>query len=267
MNKNDKNKTSVWDLDAQSPVATDTAPATEELPKIIKRPQASKPQVDPDLLRYDTEGLMTDFPTATELQRFVYDQTGYVLSLKGRSNKFKYQVAMDVLNGGKPPAEVIGTENPYLDKVELIPEEPFKSDFPRDPEIDLAGPEVTRFGTSVFPHPDPEWRARDQKCQVVFRKYMNGTITYEVLGPVAKRAVGTKINKFGQKQPEKYVWIDPRTGEQIIRNAAGKLTPLGTRLQAFMKKQRVNKSNHWDTWIDRDFVASDNAIVDNPWAV
>jgi hypothetical protein len=34
-----------------------------------------------------------------------------------------------------------------------------------------------------------------------------------------------------------------------------------------MKKQRVNKSNHWDTWIDRDFVASDNAIVDNPWAV
>jgi hypothetical protein len=263
---NKETKPNIWDQ-AEAPAAADK-------PVIIKTPKEVKPakqevaaQVDPDFLRYDIEGLMTDFPTATELQRFVYDQTGYVLSLKGRSNKFKYQVAMDVLNGGKPPAEVIGTENPYLDKVELIPEEPFKSDFPRDPEIDLAGPEVTRFGTSVFPHPDPEWRARDQKCQVVFRKYMNGTITYEVLGPVAKRAVGTKINKFGQKQPEKYVWIDPRTGEQIIRNAAGKLTPLGTRLQAFMKKQRVNKSNHWDTWIDRDFVASDNAIVDNPWAV
>jgi len=263
---NKETKPNIWDQTE--------APAAADKPVIIKTPKEAKPakqevaaQVDPDLLRYDIEGLMTDFPTATELQRFVYDQTGYVLSLKGRSNKFKYQVAMDVLNGGKPPAEVIGTENPYLDKVELIPEEPFKTDFPRDPEIDLAGPEVTRFGTSVFPHPDPEWRARDQKCQVVFRKYMNGTITYEVLGPVAKRAVGTKINKFGQKQPEKYVWIDPRTGEQIIRNSAGKLTPLGTRLQAFMKKQKVNKSNHWDTWIDRDFVASDNAIIDNPWAV
>jgi hypothetical protein len=251
-----------------------TNPWADEEPtsKTVKPAKAAAPKKNLEQqlatqVEYDLDGLMTDFPTARDLERFVFDETGIVLNLKGRSNKLKYQVAMDVLNGGKPPAEVIGTENPYLDKVELIPEEPFKTDFARDPEIDLAGPEVTRFGTSVFPHPDPEWRARDQKCQVVFRKYMNGTITYEVLGPVAKRAVGTKINKFGQKQPEKYVWIDPRTGEQIIRNAAGKLTPLGTRLQAFMKKQRVNKSNHWDTWIDRDFVASDNAIVDNPWAV
>lgn len=259
------NKPNIWDQPQ--------VPDDQERPTIIKTPKETKTakpaaaQVDPDLLRYDIEGLMTDFPTATELQRFVYDQTGLVLSLKGRSNKFKYQVAMDVLNGEAPPEAVLGTENPYLDKVELIPEDPLKELPPRDPAIDAAGPLVTRFGTSVFPHPDPEWRAKDQKCQVVFRKYMNGTITYEVLGPIAKRAVGTKINKFGQKQPEKFTWTDPRTGEQIIRDGAGKLTPLGTRLQAFMKKQRVNKSNHWDTWIDRDFVAADNVILDNPWAV
>jgi hypothetical protein len=48
---------------------------------------------------YDIDGLMTDFPTATALERFVYDETGAVLNLKGRANKLKYQVAMDVLNG------------------------------------------------------------------------------------------------------------------------------------------------------------------------
>jgi hypothetical protein len=55
------------------------------------------------------EGLMTDFPTAKELERFVYDQTGRVLNLKGRANKLKYQVAMDVLNGlPVDPAFVVG---------------------------------------------------------------------------------------------------------------------------------------------------------------
>lgn len=274
MNKNDKNKTDVWDqsvdptFEAAVKAAKDADQPATEKPTIIKRDQSTKVAARPEIdLSFDMEGLMTDFPTATELQRFVYDQTGYVLSLKGRSNKVKYQIALDVLNGAEPPADAQGTENPYLDRVELIPEEPFRVLPPRDPAIDAAGPEVTRFGTNVFPHPDPDWRAQDQKAQVVFRKYASGMITYEVLGPVAKRPVGTKINKFGQKQPEKFVWIDPRTGEQIIRDGNGKLTPLGTRLQAFMKKQKVNKSNQWDTWIDRDFVVTDNMISDNPWAV
>ena len=48
---------------------------------------------------FDIEGLMTDFPTAKDLERFVFDETGIVLNLKGRANKMKYQVAMDVLNG------------------------------------------------------------------------------------------------------------------------------------------------------------------------
>lgn len=257
MNKEDKNKPTVWDIES-----------TDDVPVIVKADKAAAAKPKPKLdFSFDMEGLMTDFPTATDLQRFVYDQTGHVLNLKGRSNKLKYQLALDVLNGETPPEAVLGEENPYLDKQELIPEDPLRVLGPRDPLIDAAGPEVTRFGTNVFPHPDPEFRAQDQKAMVVFRKYTSGMITYEVLGPIAKRAVGTKINKFGQQQPEKYTWIDPRTGEQIIRDGTGRLTPLGTRLQSFMKRQRVNKSNQWDTWIDRDFVSSDNMIMDNPWSV
>ena len=51
---------------------------------------------------------MTDFPTAKELERFVYDETGIVLNLKGRANKLKYQVAMDVLNGVEVDQKFIG---------------------------------------------------------------------------------------------------------------------------------------------------------------
>ena len=46
---------------------------------------------------FDLEGLMTDFPTARDLERFVFDETGVVLNLKGRANKLKYQIAMDAL--------------------------------------------------------------------------------------------------------------------------------------------------------------------------
>jgi hypothetical protein len=215
---------------------------------------------------YDMEGLMTDFPTATELMRFVYDQTGVVLNLKGRSNKIKYQIAMDVLNGGDADLAFVGSENPYLDKVDLIPEDPLKEVPPKPQEL-IGLNEVTRFGTNTFPHPHPEWKAQDTKANVVFRKYDNGIITYEILGPIAKVPVGTKINKFGQKVPEKLTWIDPRTGEQIVRMANGQYTPIGTRLRQFMQKQKVNKSNQWDTWIDRDFVYTENIGSDDPWNV
>jgi hypothetical protein len=212
------------------------------------------------------EGLMTDFPTATELQRFVYDQTGVVLNLKGRSNKLKYQIAMDVLNGATPESAFVGTENPYLDKIDLIPEDALREVPARPKELEGLNL-VTRFGTNTFPHPHPEWKAQDIKANVVFRKYDNGIITYEIIGPIAKVAQGQKINKFGQKVPEKFGWIDPRTGEQIVRNANGNYTPIGSRLRSFMQKQKVNKSNQWDTWIDRDFVYAEQAGNDNPWAV
>lgn len=260
-----------WDIDPIEEAAeTSTTNATESVDNTEWTANPNKP-VKPGKKQavlldsgYDLEGLMTDFPTATELMRFVYDQTGIVLNLKGRSNKLKYQVAMDVLNGEAPDTQFVGNENPYLDKVDLIPEDAFKELPPRPKELEGLNL-VTRFGTNSFPHPHPEWKAQDIKAQVVFRKYDNGVITYEILGPVAKVPVGQKINKFGQKVPEKLAWIDPRTGEQIVRNANGTYTPIGSRLRAFMQKQRVNKSNQWDTWIDRDFVSQGEILSDNPW--
>jgi hypothetical protein len=34
-----------------------------------------------------------------------------------------------------------------------------------------------------------------------------------------------------------------------------------------MKRQRVNKSNQWDIWIDREFVVAGELGLDNPWAL
>jgi hypothetical protein len=168
------------------------------------------------------------------------------------------------LNGATPEESFIGSENPYLDKIDLIPEDPLKA-LPARPQELIGLNEVTRFGTNTFPHPHPEWKAQDTKANVVFRKYDNGIITYEILGPIAKVPVGTKINKFGQKVPEKLTWVDPRQGEQIVRKADGNYTPIGSRLRQFMVNQKVNKSNQWDTWIDRDFIVQGEMLSDNPW--
>jgi hypothetical protein len=240
-------------------------PETTASPKATTKAPKKVTEVDSEPL-FDLDGLMTDFPTAKELEKFVFDKTGLVLELKGRSNKFKYQTALDVLNGAEPDPALLGSENPYLDKNELIPTEELKPAPAADPALAKAGPVVNKFDTNLFPHPDPDWRAQDQKATVTFKKYSNGIITYEILGPIALKAVGTRLNKYGKEQAEKYVWIDPRTGEQIIKHSDGSFTPLGTKLRAFMRKQRMNSSNQWDVWIDRDFVAPDTIINDNPWA-
>ena len=193
------------------------------------------PEVEP---MYDLEGLMTDFPTAKELEKFVFDETGIVLNLKGRSNKFKYSTAMAVLNGERPDPALVGTENPYVDKNDIVPVDPPKQVPPQPPEIFGHIP-VVQFQCDVFPHPDKEWNSMGQKCNVIFRKYIDNTITYEIIGPGALRAVGVRVNKFGKDVPEKYVWVDPRTGEQIIQYSNGRITPLGTRLKNFMSKLKV----------------------------
>lgn len=219
-------------------------------------------------LGFDLEGLMSDFPTAGELQKFVFDQTGVVLNLKGRSNKVKYQIALDTLNGHVPPPELLGGENPYVDKNDIVPLEPLRTVPPQPAEIRGQIP-VTQYQSNVFPHPDSEWAATGQKCQVVFRKYIDNTITYEILGPIAQRAIGSRVNKFGQTVPEKYVWVDPRQGEQIIVTALGRITPVGTRLKNFMSKLKVGNKTQWETWIDRDFVIGGDAAqaLDNPWGL
>ena len=229
----------------------------------LNRPTTATAEQEP---LYDIEGLINDFPTARELEKFVFDETGYVLNLKGRSNKFKYETAMSVLNGAKPEDYMLGKENPYLDKTDLIPVDTLRTEFPRPAEV-IGVPTVTFFQSSRFPDPDPEFKAAGQKCDTVFRKYANNVITYEIIGPVSARAVGTRVNKFGKEVPEKYTWIDPRTGEQVLRNENGSFTPVGSRLRAQMQRDKISKTiTYWDAWIDRDFIIGDTgAALESIW--
>jgi len=32
-----------------------------------------------------------------------------------------------------------------------------------------------------------------------------------------------------------------------------------------MQKFRVNNTNQWEVWIDREFASLDNTVVNNPW--
>ena len=106
-----------------SPWETESLPAEPVAPaaevtvtvKKLRRPAA---EVQPVEREFDLEGLMTDFPTARDLERFVYDETGIVLTLKGRANRLKYQVALDTLNGVNVEAKYVGRDNPYLDKTD-----------------------------------------------------------------------------------------------------------------------------------------------------
>lgn len=219
-------------------------------------------------LQYDLEGLMNDFPTARELERFVYDETGRVLNLKGRANKLKYQIAMEVLNGGEVDDKFIGRDNPYLDKSDLVPVDPIKPAPARDASLPAPGELQNSFHSRMIPHPDENLRAMNRHCEVTFRKYNDGTITYEILGPIDERPRGEKIDKFGRVRPEVISWVDPRTGEQLAQRPDGTLTTQGKRLRALMKTSprfRVNRSNQWDTWIDREFLSTNESVIRNPW--
>ena len=214
---------------------------------------------------YDLEGLMNDFPTATELERFVYDQTGMTLNLKGRAQKLKYQVAMDVLNGVEVDTKFTNGENPYIDRAEMVPVEDLKDPAPRDPSLPDEADLQNQFYSPFIPHPDNEYRARGHKVHTVFRKYKNGMISYEVMGPIEPKPVGEKMDKFGRIRPELMSWTDPRTGGQVVVRKDGTLTPQGRNLRALMQKLKVNNTNHWQMWVDRDFVMLDGGALNNPW--
>lgn len=218
-------------------------------------------------LEFDMEGLMNDFPTATELERFVYDQTGIVLSLKGRANKLKYQIAMDALNGVTIDQKYIGSDNPYIDRTDMVPIDPIKATPLRDTSLPDIKDVQNTFYIPTFPHPDEEARAKDMKCHMIFRKYKNGVISYEILGPLSQRPVGEKIDKFGRTRPEVIKWYDPRTGEQIAQREDGTLTPIGKRLRATLQTYRVNNSNQWDIWVDREFITVNQNVAHNPWNI
>jgi len=258
MKKTAATSASPWGTDETGSTATTNTPTPTKATKTPDpTPVASPVESEP---LYDLEGLMTDFPTATELEKFVFDQTGTVLALKGRSNKFKYQTAMDVLNGRPVEEYLKGKENPYLDKNDLIPVDELRKDFPPCAEVQ-GWPMVAFFQAKDFEHPDPEWKASGQRCDVVFKKYANNVITYEIIGPVAARAVGVRVNKFGKEVPEKYTWVDPRTGELVLRKENGSYTPTGTRLKARMSdgRHKINKRPFWEIWIDREFTFGDTS--------
>lgn len=252
----------VWGAEAAA-ASTTHAADTESTIEILDAPVMKLEPLDSP---YDLDGLMTDFPTATELQKFVYDQTGIALQLKGRANKLKYQVAMDVLNGQSVAEEFRSGENPYVDRNDMVPVEPIRELPPRDPAIPPQSEIQNIFHSMFIPHPDPNHRAQDKKVVVAFRKYLNGCITFQVEGPMSQEARGDKLDKYGKNRPEIIVWVDPRTQEQMIVRPDGSITPQGQKLRALMQSHRVNDSNVWDTWIDREFVGMDGGVIENPWA-
>lgn len=209
---------------------------------------------------YDIEALKEDLPTAKDLAQFVYDKTSIALDLVGKPKEDQYQVAKNALEGKKIPAEYVTDLNPYIDRKELIPVDEKRVLPPRDKDLPSEESQVHFFGATNMPHPlDPQ---SDKKVQINFRKYDNGVITYQVMGPLEQIAVGERINKFGQKQPEKYSWIDPRTEELILRRADGTYTEKGRGLYAYCVGEKGG--GIWSL-IDRDMLNIVQKNVTNPW--
>ena len=136
---------------------------------------------------YDIEALKSDLPTAKELAQFVYDRTQIALDLVGKPKDEQYQVAKNALEGKKVPQDYLTQDNPYVDKRELIPEDPIRILPPRSADLPPIENRVNFFGAFNMPHPnDPQ---SDKKVQINFWKYDNGLITYQIMGPLEKYEV------------------------------------------------------------------------------
>ena len=260
MKKNTATATDPWDTVPVDPVTQAQDSPTQTKQQIIAKAAISTAD-------FDLDGLMTDFPTAKELERFVYDQTGLVLNLKGRANKLKYQVAMDALNGAEIDPSFVGGDNPYIERADMVPVEDLKPAPPRDTTLPDHAHIQNQFVSRLVPHPNPDFRANDRKVDCVFRKYRNGMISYEVLGPIDQRAEGEKMDKFGRMRPEIIRWIDPRTGEQVMVRQDGTLSPMGRNLRAMMQRQKYNNSNFWEVFVDREFADMVGGELNNPWDI
>lgn len=210
---------------------------------------------------YDIDALKSDLPTAKELAQFVYDRTQIALDLIGKPKDDQYQVAKNALEGKKIPDSYLTTDNPYVEKKDLIPEDPLPPEPGRAADLPEADSQVHYFGATNMPHPfDPQ---SDRKVYIDFRKYENGVITFKIVGPVEKVAQGSRVNKFGQTVPEKYTWIDPRTEEQVLRRADGTLTKEGRGLYTYCVGEKG--SGIWGL-IDKEQVSISQKNIANPWA-
>ena len=121
------------------------------------------------------------------------------------------------------------------------------------------------FYSPFVPHSDPEYHAQGRKMHCMFRKYKDGTITYEVIGPIEPRPYGEKIDKWGKVRPEIIKWVDPRTPESLIQREDGTFTPVGRRLKAMMSTMKYNNTSQWLRYIDREFITLDQKAAANPW--
>lgn len=210
---------------------------------------------------YDIDALKADLPTAKELAQFVYDKTNISLDLIGKPKEEQYVAAKNALEGKKVPSEFVTNDNPYVDKKELVPEDPISPMPGRDKDLPDVDSRVHFFGATNMPHPqDPQ---SDKKVEISFRKYDNGVITYQIMGPLEKVPVGERINKFGQVQPERYSWIDPRTPETLMRRADGTFTEKGRGLYLYCSGEKG--SGIW-TLIDRDMTKIAQKNITDPWA-
>jgi len=210
---------------------------------------------------YDIEALKEDLPTAKDLAQFVYDKTGIALDLVGKTKTDQYIVAKQALEGKKVPSDFLTDKNPYIDSKELIPEDELAELPPRNPDLPPVESQIHFFGATNMPHPtDPQ---SDRKVMIDFRKYENGAITFQIVAPVEKVAVGSRINRYGQTVPEKYTWIDPRTPETLLRRADGTFTEKGRGLYTYCIGEKG--AGIWPL-IDRDMVTVTAKNISNPWA-
>lgn len=210
---------------------------------------------------YDIEALKADLPTAKDLAQFVYDRTQISLDLIGKTKEDQYLVAKNALEGKKVPTEFITDENPYVDRKEQIPVDEVRKLPPRSKDLPPEENQVHFFGATNMPHPlDPQ---SDKKVGINFKKYDNGLITYQVMGPLEQIAVGTKINKYGQEVPERFSWIDPRTEELVMRNPDGTFTQKGRGLHTYLIGEKGG--GVWSL-IDRDMTTVTAKNIADPWA-
>mgnify|MGYP003336086463 FL=1 len=260
----------------QVDVWNDTAPADEQVyaahaPEIledlpVETDVVSVNDLKPPKLEYSLEGLKEDFPKATDLEKFVFDETGVSLKLKGIDPGKKYEIALAVLRNEDIDPRYLTNSNPYVSNDDLIPEDPIKPIPKRDPRLPTDSEVMSVFHDMSVPHPDYNMRAVDAKVVCQFKTYRDGSISYEIMGPLEKQSYGEKVDKYGRPRPEKYVWIDPRTGEQAVRYADGTYTRMGQRLRTLMESKRVNRTqSFWSVWIDRDFVQFNQGAIENPW--
>ena len=210
---------------------------------------------------YDVEALKADLPTAKELAQFVYDKTQIALDLVGKPKEEQYLVAKNALEGKKVPTEYQTEENPYIDRKELIPVDEMKKIPERNADLPPIDSRIHFFGATNMPHPlDPQ---SDRKVMINFWKYDNGIITYEISGPIEQVAIGSRINKFGQTQPEKFSWIDPRTEEIVLRRQDGSFTEKGRGIYSYCIGEKG--AGIWPL-IDKDIISFTEKNIANPWA-